>query len=99
MEWRAVCFSHVLRDVGLIGKEKSPVVRFSCPDKGSAAGGDGEGDVNELPESVVLLKARLTGLLGETRAARDRGFADAAFGFPDRSESLTAERKGVDKFD
>lgn len=63
------------------------------------AGGDGEGDVKELPESVVLLKARFTGLLGETRAARESGFAEAAFGFPDRSDNLTAERKGVDKFD
>lgn len=62
-----------------------------------AAGGDGDDGVAEFPESVVLLKARLTGLLGETRA-RDSGFAEAAFGLTDRKESLTAERKGVDKF-
>lgn len=73
------------------------MVRFSCPSNASPAGGDGEGDVMEFPESVLLLKARLTGLLGETRAARDCGFADAAFGLPERSESLTAERKGVDR--
>lgn len=85
-----------LRAVGLSVKWKLDVVLFSCPGKASGTGGEDD-DVIEFPESVVLLKARLTGLLGETRAARDSGFADAAFGLPERSESLTPDRKGVDK--
>lgn len=69
---------------------------FSWPGRESEGGGDDD-DVVEFPESEVLLKTRFTGLLGDKRVARDIGFADAAFGFPDRKESLTPDLNGVDR--
>jgi hypothetical protein len=65
MEWREWCFSELLREVGLSVIGRLPKRSFSWPVKGSAAGGEDERV--EFPESVVLLKARLIGLLGETR--------------------------------
>lgn len=70
---------------------------FSWPGSVSDAESDEDEDVVEFPESDVLLNTRLTGLLGDKRVEREIGFADAAFGFPDRRESFTPDLNGVDK--
>lgn len=86
-----------MREVGLSVSGKLAKRLFSCPENSSELGGDD--GVVEFPESVVLLKTRLTGLFGESRVARKLGLAEAAFGLPERRESLSPDRKGVERWD
>lgn len=82
--------------MGLSVSGKLANMWFSWPEKSSEAGG--EDDIVEFPESVVLLNARFTGLFGETRVL-EMGLAEAAFGLPERRESLTPDRNGVERPD
>lgn len=87
---RTLCFSKLLRTVGLI----LPLLLFSCP----VLDWDEELDW-ELPLSEVELKARLSGLFGDIRVldvARGVVFFER---FADRSESLTPDGKGFTRGD
>lgn len=67
MECRDWRLSELLREVGLCVSGQLAKSSFSCPEDSSEPGGDDS--VVEFPESVVLLKTRLIGLL-EDRVAR-----------------------------